>query len=167
MNYWNIVQKDKDNYAKETLNQAFEDLFNEKTALYALYEFVRLTYNSNTGRYKSIIVFGQGGFINQALILPKNSPIAPILRKAARKSIENGELEKFINNWTGPKLRDRSDPNLKILNVEQVILVVVLLFGAILASFLCFVMEKITHALFRSRFLHTIAIRGRHLRVQK
>ena len=69
--------------------------------------------------------------------------------------MERGELEKFIENWTGPKLRDRSDPEMKVLDIEQVILVVVLLFGAIVASFFCFVMEKITHALFKSRFLHS------------
>ena len=155
VNYWEIAQSDLGKYSKATPKEAFEALFQEKTALFALYEFVREVYNTDTGRYKPIIAFGEGGYINQALILPKNSPLTPILKIAAAKSVESGELEKFINNWTGPKLRDRSDPDLKVLNIEQVLLVVVLLFAAIVASFFCFVMEKITHALFQSRFLHT------------
>ena len=155
--YWKIAQNDLEKYSKATTKEAFEALFEDKTALFALYEFVRQVYNSNTGRYKPIIVFGEGGYVNQALIFPKNSPLTPILKKAAARSMESGELEKFIENWTGPKLRDRSDPEMKVLDIEQVILVVVLLFGAIVASFFCFVMEKITHALFKSRFLHSFS----------
>ena len=72
-------------------------------------------FNANPFHQQKLKVFAKGRPVLTALIVPKNSPLQPILQSASNKLTQTGISDAFSKHWEGQNIVQSGGVGLTIL----------------------------------------------------
>ena len=95
-------------------------------------------YNKYPGEISNFAQFGSSRPTYSSLLLTKNSPLTPIFRKEALKSIQSGLRDALLQEWIGPNIKKvvKTEPFSVSMGQTFTVFLQMILFGT-LSTLVC------------------------------
>ena len=137
--FYDRVKSDPENNVYQTIEEAVELMKKERVVIHLTDSMLNHHFMSHP-QEQAIEVFAHGHPEFKGPVVPKNSPLQPILSLAFRQLFERGAVDRIFNLNSGPPLQP-AIPETLVLAPGHVILVFLVIFGFVALSLLCLIGE--------------------------
>ena len=96
MKYWNMVEQDPSKYTFATAKDALNHLDETPRVIYVTYNEKISSYYANNQNLTDIQEIKEPSVFYFGYLLPKYSPLAPILTRFGAKSFQNGLYDRYL-----------------------------------------------------------------------
>ena len=103
--------------------------------------FVRSTYKANPNTVPSVKIFGAGKDAYFGPLFTRNSPLIPMFKKAAAKTLENGVYKRSSFRWVGSEMKSEVAVDTMVLSVGQTFIAFVFIVLFVFLSLITLFME--------------------------
>ena len=117
------IESNPGEYTYSNLNDGFEKLKEAKTVMYEFLSFVRSAYKSNPKTLPNVKLFGAGKDRYFGPVCTRNSPLFPMFKKAAAKTLENGIYKTSSLKWVGREIKSQGAVDTMVLSIGQMFIV--------------------------------------------
>lgn len=125
--YWNKVMKRRDKHTFASIKEGLEELTKERTVIHIEQTKLKSYFNSNPFHQQKLKVFAKAKPILTALIVPKNSPLKPILQSASNTLTQTGVADVLLKHWEGSSIAQTGQVDLSVLSPGQVVFIFVVM----------------------------------------
>ena len=137
--FYDRVRSNPESHVYYSVKEAIELMKKERVVIHLTDNMLSYHYVSHP-QEQAIEVFAHGHPEFKGPIVPKNSPLQPILSLAFRHLFERGAVDRIFNLNSGPPLQP-AIPETLVLAPGHVILVFLVIFGFVVLSLLCLMGE--------------------------
>ena len=139
--FWKRVQENPEETLFDSVEEGMNKIYSGQFVIYLDRGQILGYIKANPDRNQRLKVFGCGQPYSTSVILPKNSPLKPILEFSARKLWESGTYEILIKNWFGETKYQSGGLSTTVLSGGQVILAFVILLSCLSLTIFTFILE--------------------------
>ena len=134
------IEINPDEYLYSNTNEGFEKLKEGKIVMQEFLSFVRSTYKANPNTVPSVKIFGAGKDTYFGPLFTRNSPLIPMFKKAAAKTLENGVYKRSSFKWVGSEMKSEEAVDTMVLSIGQTfiafVFIVLFVFLSLITLFL-------------------------------
>ena len=121
--YWNEVTEDREEHIFADAKEGLEELRKGRVVIHIDQSMLKSYFTSNPFHQQNVKVFAKGRPVLTALIVPKNSPLKPILQSASNTLTQTGINDAFLKHWEGSSFSQSSGRDLMVLTPGQLFLI--------------------------------------------
>ena len=128
-------------YLYSNMKDGFQRLKVPKTIMCELRSAIRATYKNKPKTVPDMKIFWSGKDQHFGTLCTRNSPLIPIFRKAAAKTLENGLYSRSSSKWVGGAIKSKGAADTMILSIGQMFIAFLFIFLFVIVSLFSLFLE--------------------------